>query len=174
MYHTCIFPYLIYCVEIWGNAADIYLLPLIKLQKKIVLAITFSKYLAHRAELFVNLDILHFKLLVVHRIGILIFKNYLGYVPNVVHNLFTTNASIHDYNTRNKHKLRAAYGKHNFMHNNFRFVGTQIWNYIIDHLDIKVSLPKLKNIQDTHSLKQLELSVTTTSLKQIILLPPLF
>ena len=144
MYHTCIFPYLIYCVEIWGNAADIYLLPLIKLQKKIVLAITFSKYLAHRAELFVNLDILHFKLLVVHRIGILIFKNYLGYVPNVVHNLFTTNASIRDYNTRNKHKLRAVYGKHNFMHNNFRFVGTQIWNYIIDHLDIKVYLPKFK------------------------------
>ena len=73
------------------------------------------------------------------------FKNYLGYVPNAVHNLFTTNASIHDYNTRNKHKLRAAYGKHCFMYNNFRLVGTQIWNYIIDHLDIKVSLLKFKN-----------------------------
>ena len=135
-----------------GNAADIYiyLLPLIKLQKKIVRAITFSKYRAHTAERFVNLDILPFKLLVVHRIGILMFKNYLGYVPNVVHNLFTTNASIHDYNTRNKHKLRAAYVKHRLMYNNFRFVGTHIWNYIIDHLDIKVSLPKLKKIFKTH------------------------
>ena len=150
LYHSFIFPYLIYCVEIWGNAADIYLLPLIKLQKKIVRAITFSKYLAHTAELFVNLDILPFKLLVVHRIGILMFKNYLGYVPNVVHSLFTTNAFIHDYNTRNKHKLRAAYGKHCFMYNNFRFVGTQIWNYIIDHLDIKVSLPKFKKIFKAH------------------------
>ena len=36
LYHSFIFLYLIYCVEIWGNAADIYLLPLIKLQKKIV------------------------------------------------------------------------------------------------------------------------------------------
>ena len=78
------------------------------------------------------------------------FKNYIGYVPNVVHNLFTTNASIHDYNTRNKHKLRAAYGKHRFMYNNFCFVGTQIWNYIIDHLDIKVSLAKFKKIFKTH------------------------
>ena len=95
------------------------------LQKKIVLALTFSKYLDLTAELFVKLDILPFKLLVVHRIGKLMFKNYIGYVPNVVHNLFTTNASIHDYNTRNKHKLRAAYGKHTFMYmcNNFRFVG---------------------------------------------------
>ena len=54
------------------------------------------------------------------------------------------------------HKLRAVYGKHCFMYNNFRFISTHIWNYIIDYLDIKVSLPKLKkNIQGTHSLKQL-------------------
>ena len=49
-------------------------------------------------------------MLEVHKIGILMFKNYIGYVPNHIHNLFTTNASIHDYNTGNKHKLRAAYG----------------------------------------------------------------
>ena len=36
-------------------------------------------------------------MLVGHRIGILMFKNYIGCVPNVIHNLFTTNASIHDY-----------------------------------------------------------------------------
>ena len=28
LYHAFIFPYLIYCVEIWGNARDIHLLPL--------------------------------------------------------------------------------------------------------------------------------------------------
>ena len=91
--------YIATCGPFCKNATHIYLLPLIKLQKKIVRGITFSKYFAHTAELFVNLDILPFKLLVVHRIGILMFKNYLGYVPNVVHSLFTTNASIHDYNT---------------------------------------------------------------------------
>ena len=99
LYHSFIFHYLIYCVEIWSNAADIYLLPLIKLQKKIIRSIIFSKYLAHTAEPFINLAILAFKLLVVHRIGIFMFKKYIEYVPNVIHNLFTTNASIHDYNT---------------------------------------------------------------------------
>ena len=33
MYFTFIYPYLIYCVEIWGNACNTYLDPLIKLQK---------------------------------------------------------------------------------------------------------------------------------------------
>ena len=117
-----------------------------------------------------NLDILPFELLVVHRIGILMFKKYIGYVTNVIHNLFATNASIHDYNTRNKHKLRAVYGKHRFMYNSFQFVGTQIWNYIVDHLDIKVPLPifKKNHCEGTHSLRQL------TSSCDIILLLILF
>ena len=55
LYHAFIFPFLMYCVEIWGNARDIHLLPLITLQKKIVRAITFSRYLAHTAEIFLSL-----------------------------------------------------------------------------------------------------------------------
>ena len=34
MYHSFVFPYLIYCIEIWGNASAIHLEPLIKIQKK--------------------------------------------------------------------------------------------------------------------------------------------
>ena len=55
---------------------------------------------------------------------------------------FATNASAHSYNTRNKHKLRAAYGKHSFMYSNFRFVGTNFWNYVTDHLNINITLSK--------------------------------
>ena len=41
--------------------------------------------------------------------------------------------------------MRSAYGKHEFMYNNFRFVGIHIWNYILHHLDcddLDVTLPK--------------------------------
>ena len=34
LYYTFIYPYLIYCTEIWGNTNDIHLDPLIKIQKK--------------------------------------------------------------------------------------------------------------------------------------------
>ena len=73
LYHEFIFPYLIYCVEISGNAANIYLDPLIKLQRKIIGVITFSQYLAHTNhtnDIFVQLQILPFKKLVIHRIGL--------------------------------------------------------------------------------------------------------
>ena len=73
------------------------------------------------------------------------FKNNLGYIiPKVMENLLTTNSDIHKYNTRNRDKMRSAYGKHEFMYSNFRFVGIHIWNYILNHLDINVTLLKLK------------------------------
>ena len=71
-------------------------------------------------------------------------KNNLAYIPKAVESLFTTNSDIHKYNTRNRDKMRSAYGKHEFMYSNFRFVGIHIWNYILDHLDINVTLPKFK------------------------------
>ena len=47
------------------------------------------------------------------------FKYHKGIVPKSVCELFTLNSSIHSYNTRNKDKIRSAYGKHKFMYRNF-------------------------------------------------------
>ena len=114
--------------------------------------ITFSQYLAHTNNLFVQLQILPFKKLVIHRIGLQMFKINLGYIPKAVESLFTTNSDTHKYNTRNRDKMRSAYGKHEFMYSNFRFVGIHIWNYILDHLDINVTLPRFKKTFKTHIL----------------------
>ena len=38
--------------------------------------------------------------------------------------------------------MRSVYGKHEFMYNIFRFVGMHIWNYILDYLDVNMTLPK--------------------------------
>ena len=82
-----LFPYLIYCVEIWGSASDAHLLPLILLQKKIVRAINFfTVFWPIPKYIYLKLNILPFKALVVHRIGIQIFKNSLGFLPNAAGN----------------------------------------------------------------------------------------
>ena len=38
------------------------------------------------------------------------------------------------------------------MYSNFRFVGIHIWNYILDHLDVNVTVPKFKKTFKTHIL----------------------
>ena len=64
MYHSFVFPYLIYCIEIWGNASAIHLEPLIKIQKKSIRAITFSEFSAPSEPLFQRTNILNFDKLV--------------------------------------------------------------------------------------------------------------
>ena len=49
LYYTCVYPYLIYCVEVWGNTCDSYLEPLILKQKQCIRTITFSHFKAHTA-----------------------------------------------------------------------------------------------------------------------------
>ena len=44
LYHSYIHPYLIYCIESWGNASNCYIDPLSMLQKRILIILTFSNY----------------------------------------------------------------------------------------------------------------------------------
>ena len=71
------------------------------------------------------------------------FKYHKGMVPKSVCELFTLNSSIHSYNTRNKDKIRSAYGKHKFMYRNFRFVSVHVWNYLASNIIINTSVEKV-------------------------------
>ena len=47
MYFTFIYPYLFYCIKVWGNAHHTHFDPLIKIQGKRIRIITLYHYLAH-------------------------------------------------------------------------------------------------------------------------------
>ena len=44
LYHSYIYPYLIYCIEFWRNAPTCHINPLFMLQKRIIRILTFSNY----------------------------------------------------------------------------------------------------------------------------------
>ena len=78
LYYAFIFPYLIYYVEVWGNALSTHTQPLIKLQNKIIRIN--SHFLASSEKLFTETGILPFVTLVEYRIGLLFFKlQYIQY-----------------------------------------------------------------------------------------------
>ena len=58
LYYSFAYPYLIYCIELWGHASDRLLHPLFLVQKKIVRIITVSASLAHTAPIFQKLRLL--------------------------------------------------------------------------------------------------------------------
>ena len=100
MYFTFIYPYLIYCVEIWGNTNETHLKSLIKIQKRSIRSITFSHYQDHTGPLFDRLNILDLKKLVIQRIALSMFKRQLNLLPSPLNNFFTVNDTHHNHFTR--------------------------------------------------------------------------
>ena len=93
-------PYLIYFVEVWGNAPKNYIEPITILLKKIVKLITFSKWYSYNKLLFDNLKIRNFETIVNLIIGLTMYKIHIGEVPKCISEIFQKNFTIHYYNTR--------------------------------------------------------------------------
>ena len=139
LYHTFVFPYLIYGVEVWGNTHAIHLNPIIKLQKKSIRAITFSHYLELSQPLFKQLNILDFKKLAIQRISLMMFKQHNGIVPTPIAKLFELNNLHHNYNTRQNRKLHTQIGNRESVYKLFSFHGINIWNHLSSKISTDVS-----------------------------------
>ena len=98
LYHSFAYPYLIYCVEIWGHAGDRLLHTLFLVQKKIVRIITFSAFLAHTAPIFLNLRLLPLNKIVLHRSSVFMFKLINNMLPNAMNSLIVRNNDTHHHN----------------------------------------------------------------------------
>ena len=114
LYYSYIYPYLIYCIEVWGIFLHTHLKPLLLLQKKIVRIVAFSSYYAHTARIFKDLNILTIDKLIVHRIGITMYKFSNGFLPDIFNALFIKNCEVHTYSTRSKELYHVLPGTQTF------------------------------------------------------------
>ena len=72
---------------------------------------TYINYLAHTEPIFDTLYILNFSNLVVHRIGLMMFKYSKDLVPLPIVELFTRNYEFHNHYTRQSQPLHTAVGR---------------------------------------------------------------
>ena len=150
MYYSLVFPYLIYCIEIWGNASAVQLDALIKIQKKCVHTISFSEFLAPTHPLFERLNILKFDNLVIQRISLLMYKYSIGEVPSPISLLFRTNITYHEHNTRHASCLHTPIGRSEAIYQTFSYRGVHIWNYISLKVNTDVSYACFKKLVKHH------------------------
>ena len=121
IYYSLVFPYLIYCIEIWGNAFAVHLDALIKIQKKCARTISFSELLAPTHPLFERLNILKFDNLVIQRISLLMCKYSIGEVPSPISLLFRTNITYYEHNTRRASCLQSPIGRSEVIYQTFSY-----------------------------------------------------
>ena len=118
LYYALIFPYLNYCVVVWGAAYDSHLEPLVLLQKKAVRIINKAPYLAHTNPLFLSNKILKLKDLFKYNLCLHIYLNpdHFNHVNN------------NRYNFRNSQNLIVPYERLTQTQQSTYYQATTAWN----------------------------------------------
>ena len=145
LYYTFLFPYLNYCIEVFGSAAQYHINSLVVLQKRAVRVITSSKFREHTAPLFKDLKLLTLQQLYLYRIGLFMFKVHHNKVPDVCQSIFVTNANVHSYNTRRRNHLHVPIANSVCLSKCIRIKGVKIWNKIMDSIDVQCSIACFKH-----------------------------
>ena len=126
---------MIYCVEICVISPQTHLKPLLLLQKKILRIMTFSTY---TEPIFKDLNVLTINKLVIHRIGIMMYKFNNGLLPTVLNSWYKKKMKFTNM-TLEQNKLRISVGIQSFSS-----VSAKIWNAPMLHIDGNVPLVKFK------------------------------
>ena len=88
LYHSNIYHFLIYCIEIWGCAAPSHLNSLFLLQKKMIRIMTFAPYHAHTEPIFNSLELLPVEKIFIDRVSIVMFKFSSNMLPDPTAKLY--------------------------------------------------------------------------------------
>ena len=125
IYYSFIYPYLIYCLPIWGSTGASLLKPLVILQKRAVRIINLASYLDHTEPLFYNCKILKLEDLYFFSLAIYAYKN-INYLDNFSRN--------HTYNTRNQNDLLPPFERLSRSQQSVFFNAIKVWNSLSVHL----------------------------------------
>ena len=139
LYHAYIFPYMTYCIEVWGCASQTQLNCLFLLQKKIIRIMNFSHYLAHTNPLFLSMEVLPLRKIFFYKVGLIMYKYSLNLLPECIAHLYLRNDSIHEHNTRGCHELRVLPGAKTFSN-----ISARIWNVLSNKINCDVSMSIFK------------------------------
>ena len=144
LYYSLFYPHLIYCIQVWGNASDAHIKPIVTLQKRIIRLITNSGYLEHTTPLFAKTKILKFHDIYNFLIGVHMFKLNLDSRIQTI---------SHSYNTRQRHNAHSTFQRLSQCQRSLSYVGPKIWNEIpsfIKECKSLASFKKMYNLIDCY------------------------
>ena len=131
LYYAFVYPYMMYCNPVWGNASAVHINKLHVLQKKIVRIIAGVKPRTSTDDLFRNLNIMKLDEINIFLIAQLMHKQYTADVIPVFQNMFITNSDIHSYETRQSNHLNIPLCHKNIGKTSIRYRGAIIWNNVL-------------------------------------------
>ena len=153
IYYALVYPYLIYCNLVWGNAYKSHIQKLVNIQKKIVRLMTFKSYFDHTEPIFNDLKILNLYKLNDFLTSLFMFRYFhLQNLPEIFDKYFLTNKEIHNYNTRNASLLHKSCTRTNYKKHTLGNNGIDVWNNLPTQYKQIRSLPIFKSTMKIYFL----------------------
>jgi len=133
LYYAFIYPYISYCIEIWGTAAVKHIEPIYKLQKLCCRIMMGSSPRTKSRPLFQLLNVMTIHDVYKYCVTLQMFKFYQGNLPRAFNDIFKWNSDISVRNTRQSKFLYIPLCKSNLVRNSFRYKGVEFWNQICNN-----------------------------------------
>ena len=136
LYYSFLYPYINYCIIIWGQAPASTLWPIFKLQKRAIRIITNTRQRDSSQGSFRKLRILRLPELHTYAIMIFMFKFKNGQLPSTFNNFYSENQVFHRYPTSGAKNLRTPRVRTKIATSFIKKTGVDLWN---------ASSPKISN-----------------------------
>ena len=146
LYYTFVYPYLNYCIHVWGRAYNTHLKDLCLLQNKIIRIINGIPSRTNVDHLYIQQNILSVNRLYYYNIGISMYKFSNSMLPEMFDSFFSRIEDTHSYHTRQ------SSAKHLYV--NFRstsrgqrsciYSSAIIWNCILDNFNPECAIGLFK------------------------------
>jgi hypothetical protein len=156
LYYSFIYPYLIYCNIIWGNAYLNSLWTIFRLQKIAIRIITNTKRRNSTQPQSKLLKILRLPDIYTYSVSIFMYKYSHHIMPTSLDNLFLKNNEVHQYNTRGANKLRNPKIRTRLAENFITNSGVKVWNNISQIIDPMQKIGTFKRSLITHLISGYE------------------
>ena len=135
LYYSLIYPYILYCLPIWGATSDIHLNPLRILQKRAVRILNDASYYQHTNPLFYSSKILKIDDIYFMTVASYMYKNRERF-PELIR--------LHNYGTRNRDTLLPPFERLCISQQSVIYNGTKIWNSIPNRVKNSESMAVFK------------------------------
>ena len=150
LYCSFILPYIIYCVEVWGNTYKTNTDPIFILQKKAIRIVTNADYREPTNPLFIKLNTLKFNDLVDFKTIQLMFKVKNDQLPNSIQGLFEWRENT--YYLRGTLMFKRHFARTNLKLHCITVKGVELWNTSSEELKNCSTLPKFKKMYKNNIL----------------------
>ena len=145
LYNCFLYPYIIYCIKVWGAASLKNLVSVLRLQKiNAARLITSSSFRAHSEPLFLSLQVLSVFDVYFFRLSIIVFRYENNLLPDCANSMFTKHYEIHGYCTRQSTWLHVPKSGKSAIQRTVRFRCVKISNYICNIIDFNCSITGFK------------------------------